>query len=748
MGRSRANLESKAPAMTDTALEFAEEQGLGKVQGRVRLDGGLLLPNGGRARASLLLTKSGLWLAAARDRFNGLKIDLLTRGDLRFESGRVRDRLCFEREALTIPTGRRGAVERLIALGRLSSAGRARSVEIKASRLVHAPGELGRAWLERELGDSEVLVCWLCGSKPITIVSRLIGEVLAQPHLFVTDRRAAIVAWSSVGDVTYTALDASTLRSQVQAEKTELCGGGAVFLSRRSDAEAARDAVELLALGEPKGRLLEAARRTWLGRARKREDGASSLNLLHAAIERGSQRARFARLLALVDERETKAPLDRAEVVLALESGPLAPAGLGELWLRWKFSSDAGRALVQGLLDVEVGARAAALPFALALQRRIQDVPAADEESARDELRLARFAVETRLGEAAQAEPRDLALRAVLSAHGLSRAPSTEALARPAQPEAALPPVLIDGTLSHPLARGQGSLVVGVQKLIALAPEPDQLALSDYCEALSPSEQPAASRALAAARLAFSLPTLHGYVSRGKKAIGLRGYEGDAPYILLGKAHLDPASPYSMTEPELFFAFGAEALHLKLGQTRVTSNDVWAGAFAHTKGGVELLLGLLPLVKGIPLGAGVTKVLERIPEPALRRGLEALVRFERGTRRAPVPGAPENALSLVNENLLTAHRLMQMSADRAGLVLCGDLRASLRGLLLVRPDYRSLLEAMEHSDLVQVLVFDEGREAMRADLIVRVAALLDFYSGVDYLSLRQALCATRSPSGS
>ena len=52
--------------MTDTALEFAEEQGLGKVLDRVRLDGGVPLPDGGRARATLLLTASGLWLAAAR----------------------------------------------------------------------------------------------------------------------------------------------------------------------------------------------------------------------------------------------------------------------------------------------------------------------------------------------------------------------------------------------------------------------------------------------------------------------------------------------------------------------------------------------------------------------------------------------------------------------------------------------------------------------------------------------------------
>jgi hypothetical protein len=737
MGQDPAKLETYRP-MTDPALEFAEEQGLGKVLDRVRLDGGLLLPDGGRVRPSLLLTKSGLWLVAARDRFRGLRVDLLTRSDLRFEPGRVRDRLCFEREALLIPAGRRNAVERLIALARLSSKGSEWAREPKPSRFVHLPDELERAWLSDALEPDEVLVCWLPSSNTVSVRSRLVGEVKVHAHLFLSERRAAIVAWSSVGDVTYTTLEAGKVLVQAQAEKTELRAGETLFVSRRVDAEVTRDAFELLALAEPKARLLEAARRTWLGREREREDRASSLNLLHAAIEHQSQRARFARLFALTDQSEREATVDRAELARALEAGRLTPAELAELWARWRFSNRAGSALVRGLLDLG----ASALPFALALQRRMYPGSVADEDIARDELRLASFAVEARLAQAAQIDVRDLALQRVLGTRGLA---PDELNPMPEPPQGALSPELIAGTLNHPLARGQGSLVVSVQKLIALAPEPDQLALSDYCEALSSSEQPAASRALAAARLAFALPTLHAYVSRGKKSIGLRGYEGDTPYILLGKAHLDPASPYRMSEGELFFAFGAEALQLKLGQTRITSNDVWAGAFAHTKGGVELLLGLLPLVKGMQLGAGVSKVLERIPEPALRRALDALVHFERGRRPAPSPSGSESALSLVNENLLTAHRLMQMSADRAGLVLCGDLKASLRGLFLLRPDYRALLEAMEQRDLVQVLLLGDDQQAMRADLLVRVAALLEFHAGEDYLALRRALgCASVS----
>ena len=258
--------------MTDSSLEFAEERGLGKVLGRVRLDSGIATSASSRARASLLLSESGLWLVAAHDRFHGQHLDLLTHADLRLVSGRLRDRLCFGQEELTIPAGRRGAVERLIALARLASAAKHPSSELKASRLVQLPDELGQAWLKRELEPGEVLIAWLRGSNPVTIDSQVIAETRCSPYLFLSERRAAIVAWSAVGDVSYVPLSADSAHLRDQDDKSELSCPGGVFLSRRSDAQVCRDAFELLQLEAGKARLLEAARRLWLTRDRGRED--------------------------------------------------------------------------------------------------------------------------------------------------------------------------------------------------------------------------------------------------------------------------------------------------------------------------------------------------------------------------------------------------------------------------------------------------------------------------------------------
>lgn len=736
MGPSHASTgpkrHRKPSIMSDAALEFIEQRGLGKVLGRIRLDSGIEVPGGARLKASLVLSSSGLWLVAARDRTQGQHLDLLTRGDLRLVSGRLRDQLCFGQECLTIPAGRRSAVERLIALARLG-VGAEKLREQERSRLVHETDELGRAWLRRELEPGEVLIAWLRGGNTLSVRSQLLdGEhAPAHPYFLVTDRRAGLVAWSSVGDVSYAPLSSGHARLQKnEDDKLELDANDSRFVCRKSDTEAVRDAFELLTFDDGKARLLEAARRTWLARHAGRGEVARAMALLDVAAEKGSQRALFARLLAKAEAQGAAAPLDKQVVLRSLEPGRLTPVGLGDTWSAFQFSTDAGSALVRALLDSGDEAR----PFALALQRRVHATPGADEPSARAELRLARYAVETRLQSAATADARDQSVLQVLAPRGLAADPVT-----PREVQSPLSSELVDDVLRHPLAREKGSLVATAQRLIAQTPEPDVTALSDYCEALDAREQPAAKRALDAARLALALPKLQAYVSRGKKSIGLRGYEGKPPYILLGKAHLDPESPYHMSEAELCFAIGAEAMHLRLGQTRLTSSDVWAGAFARTKGGVELALSLLPLAKGLSVAVPLGKFLDKVPEPALRKGLEALARLDWTRSRAPDLAAPASALSHINENLFAAHRLMQMSADRAGLVLTGDLRSGLRALLLVRPDTRELLDLMLHSDLVSVLLNIHDDDALRADLIVRIAALLGFYTSDDYLTLRRAL---------
>ena len=95
-----------------------------------------------------------------------------------------------------------------------------------------------------------------------------------------------------------------------------------------------------------------------------------------------------------------------------------------------------------------------------------------------------------------------------------------------------------------------------VQSLLAAVPEPDHGTLLEYVEPISAARQPEATRALMRAAHLLGVERVQGFVSRGKKGIGTRAYEGPPAFVLVGVRHLDDDPEYGMTEAELGFAIG------------------------------------------------------------------------------------------------------------------------------------------------------------------------------------------------
>lgn len=307
---------------------------------------------------------------------------------------------------------------------------------------------------------------------------------------------------------------------------------------------------------------------------------------------------------------------------------------------------------------------------------------------------------------------------------------------------------LLFGLVRHPLAREGGALLGKLQTLLASVPIPDQSVLADYVERLSPDRENAAAGALARTQRLFGLQQLGVYVSRGRKGIGLRSYEGPQPFVLVGGRHLEPGS-YAMTPAELAFALGAEAAHLRFGHSRVTSSDVWAGALEKGKQGLDLALGVLPLLRGLRVARRVHQAVQRVPMDAIQRVVTSAQKVRRGvkTKLGPKGGADgppsSEVLSALNEDLVAAHRVMQLTADRAGLLLAGDLCAALRAMMLVRTDYQEELAVAEREGIDVVLARRTADGKMvHQDLAVRVAALLSFYLSEDWVRLASAVRAS------
>ena len=287
--------------------------------------------------------------------------------------------------------------------------------------------------------------------------------------------------------------------------------------------------------------------------------------------------------------------------------------------------------------------------------------------------------------------------------------------------------------VSHPLAREENPFMTKLQALLASVPTPDHGVLKDYCEKLE-TGYAFAQGALADAARILGVANVTAYVSRGNKSIGVRAYEDNSPFVLIGGQHLEDG-PYRMTSSELRFALGAELAHVRLGHTPVTSSEVWAGALEKTREGVDLAFTFIPFLKGYKLAG---QALAHVPAPAVRQLLSGVERLKaRFSRALPPSGDPADAaLSRINEELITAHRVMQLTADRAGLIVSADLQASIRAMLLLRSDHRTLLDRSLREGLISVLSERNATgEMAHQALAVRIAALFSFYLSSEYARL-------------
>lgn len=302
----------------------------------------------------------------------------------------------------------------------------------------------------------------------------------------------------------------------------------------------------------------------------------------------------------------------------------------------------------------------------------------------------------------------------------------------------ALEPQQIDEVLQHPEAR-EGSTWGTLQGMLASARAPDSNALRNFCERLEAGADLQMAAADASFVLGTAVPEI--FISRGDQAIGLRAFESKPPFILIGSQHLDAESPMYLRPLEMRFGIAAELAHLRYGHTRATAAEVREGALDKSLAALGFAVSLLPfaasaskLAAGSQVAGNLTSALEKVPMGALE-----IISESAGAVRG-LAGKPKDAfLSMANDDIVEAHRVMQLTADRAGLLLCGDLRSAIRFMFLASSGYHLEIPLLERRGLHAVL---EKRDASGAllyeDLMIRIGALLAFHLSEDHPLLRQA----------
>lgn len=786
--------------MADALAEFLRRQGLGRIEEQIALGGSLSLSNGGEAQACLVHTTCGVYLAGAADAQRGSAVPLSA--EARLVSGRLRDTLRFQGRSYQVPMGSAGRVRAMIGLSRFASV--AAGQLITSSRFIEPLDTVTRALLRSELSEADALLAYLATDLSLSVPSQVLGsEVDAMAHFMLTTTRAALVCVLDVGDTRIDPLDLATLRVESERGRAIVTTAAFRFRSTRHNSEMFPELVAAVSKAGA-DRELEIARLCFVARSDKDSDRAALALLARLSKQKDLRALVLETALALELDTRVPALPDLAggdlspeafaglwsdfqlspETGLALlertrRSGASAHAlalhravheRLAELRQDAFHLAEADAALAQHL--IEAGARGEARTL---IKERLASMPR-DVESellpnshadlttgaaSRHRVRLLELLAQTKEDGDAEAvaalavlEPlvpeRIDALVRVASADTRQRALSVQRLlaegsltAQPGQLSAEVQPIeesVVDETLRHPAARAGSDILGRLQAMLAAVPVPDQTALRDYVEPLTEKAHPEAARALRRAAKLLGVPGVEGYISRGRKGVGVRSYEGHAPFVLLGGRHLDADDPAHMTELELCFAIATEVAHVRYGHSRVTSSEVWAGALGKSKEGLDLALGMLPLFRGVKMLQQVTRVTDQVPFGAIRRTVRGGVALRKGLiepkskRRGDEPA---EGLSALNEQLVAAHRLMQLTADRAGLVACGDPVSALRAMLLVRTDLHALLEQVLLDGLDPVLATrDDHGVLVHQDMAIRASQLLSFYLSEDYAKLR------------
>lgn len=368
--------------------------------------------------------------------------------------------------------------------------------------------------------------------------------------------------------------------------------------------------------------------------------------------------------------------------------------------------------------------------------------------------------------------PRAVQVRTLLDPGGLT----PQETDRPPPPCPLLPAQV--ESVRHPVARESGTMG-WLQAALARVSPPEQDALQDFCEQISPQRHPDVVDAIASACVALGMPAVPGFISMGQKRVGVRSHERPEPFLLIGGDHLNPASDLFLRPAELRAVIGAEIAHLRFGHSRITSSDVWAGVWDKGTTAIEAAAFFLPFMKFIPVDligkqrtyAAVAQV---IPVTWLRQiyevdeaanlteivadnigklgdfagGAASTASGHMGSASAaadkllPAQKVKKSDVGQESARVLAAHRTMQLTADRAALLLSGDPVATVRAMCLVHSRLAAELVIAERVGLRSALARRGPDGALLLpDLTLRIAAMVAFYLSEEYTALSAALAA-------
>lgn len=305
------------------------------------------------------------------------------------------------------------------------------------------------------------------------------------------------------------------------------------------------------------------------------------------------------------------------------------------------------------------------------------------------------------------------------------------------QPGAQLTERAHDELLVHP---GEHERKAALHRLTArwACGQQDDEALRAHCEQADELTHPELHTRLARVARLLDIPAPAVHLSRQEAGCRVLG-RGEHPFILLAKSHLDDGNPRWLDTAQLDFVLASQAEHIRAGHLLYTRSEYLQGVKERSLD-LALMAGEWLGARGL-LGAKKAKAL-KFAKPALRArdgaGSEwlaltrdaaraestALARW--GKSRARDGKADTCEHGLAKRELAGFARVARYTADRAGLLACGNLHAAVEAMRRLEP--ADGLGSEGHDELEE-----------------RTGQLIQFALSEAYLELRREV-ATAAPA--
>ncbi len=286
---------------------------------------------------------------------------------------------------------------------------------------------------------------------------------------------------------------------------------------------------------------------------------------------------------------------------------------------------------------------------------------------------------------------------------------------------------------------------------------PDYSTIKKYTDRLSPTKHQEVADIISDLIQLFNLENLEVFVAHGKYAVGIRAFEAEVPFLIIGHEHLDDNSPFRLTYNELKFAMAKEIAFLHFKFARITASDIWQGTMEKGNFVLDAANMLVPFAGGIAvLAKNATKIKglsnffeqnENISK-LIFKGQQLSDKNGKSLGILTIAGQMLNAIRNNSPNpksetakkseLIAISRMMQITADRVGLLVTNDLSSAVRSMLLTS---RNL---MEHLPYVQkyglnnfILKKDETGNYFNQNFAVRISSLFSFWLSDDFENIRK-----------